>query len=136
VSASLETPKNLTFSELQTLIEQGETDEIPSNKPIADALNVGLVLILYHISMTVPLVGDPSQPVERSATPKALGARSTVRMTSQWDTSSVIYMWVSPNTRTEEVIYCPARVGLDLPYRVQPHPLYLPRGSHVLTTGN
>jgi predicted component of type VI protein secretion system len=91
VSASLKTPKNLTFSELQTLIEQGKTDEIPSNKPIPDALNVGLVLTPYHISMTVPLAGDPSQSVERSATQKALGARFTVRMTLEWDTSPVIY---------------------------------------------
>ena len=32
----------LTFAELQTLIEQGKTDEIPNNRHIPDALNVGL----------------------------------------------------------------------------------------------
>ncbi|KAI0252852.1 hypothetical protein BJV78DRAFT_1124107 [Lactifluus subvellereus] len=39
VSPNLETPRTLTFAELQTLIEQGRTDEIPNNKPIPDALN-------------------------------------------------------------------------------------------------
>ena len=34
--------RTLTFTELQTLIEQGKTDEIPNNKHIPDALNVGL----------------------------------------------------------------------------------------------
>ncbi|KAI0299411.1 hypothetical protein B0F90DRAFT_1631463 [Multifurca ochricompacta] len=38
-SADLETPRSLTFGELQTLIEQGKTDEIPNNKLIPDALN-------------------------------------------------------------------------------------------------
>lgn len=33
-------PKTLTFAELQTLIEQGKTDEIPNNKHIPDAINV------------------------------------------------------------------------------------------------
>ena len=31
----------LTFTELQALIEQGKTDEIPNNRHIPDALNVG-----------------------------------------------------------------------------------------------
>ncbi|KAH9988111.1 hypothetical protein BJV74DRAFT_773674 [Russula compacta] len=39
-SASVETPRTLTFAELQTLIEQGKTDEIPNNKHIPDAINV------------------------------------------------------------------------------------------------
>jgi hypothetical protein len=46
VSASLETPRTLTFAELQALIEQGKTDEIPNNKPIPDELNVGLAFTL------------------------------------------------------------------------------------------
>ena len=32
----------LTFAELQALVEQGKTDDIPNNKHIPDALNVGL----------------------------------------------------------------------------------------------
>jgi hypothetical protein len=36
------TARALTFTELQTLVEQGKTDEIPNNKHIPDALNVGL----------------------------------------------------------------------------------------------
>jgi hypothetical protein len=39
-AAILETPRTLTFVELQTLIEQGKTDEIPNNKHIPDAINV------------------------------------------------------------------------------------------------
>ena len=35
--------RTLTFTELQALIEQGKTDEIPNNKHIPDALNVGLI---------------------------------------------------------------------------------------------
>ncbi|KAH9064610.1 hypothetical protein EDB87DRAFT_1598359 [Lactarius vividus] len=31
--------RNLTFAELQALIDQGKTDEIPNNKHIPDALN-------------------------------------------------------------------------------------------------
>ncbi|KAI0301268.1 hypothetical protein BC826DRAFT_1101896 [Russula brevipes] len=38
-AAILETPRTLTFVELQTLIEQGKTDEIPNNKHIPDAIN-------------------------------------------------------------------------------------------------
>jgi hypothetical protein len=34
--------RTFTFTELQALIEQGKTDEIPNNKQIPDALNVGL----------------------------------------------------------------------------------------------
>jgi len=34
--------RTLTFAEIQALIEQGKTDEIPNNKHIPDALNVGL----------------------------------------------------------------------------------------------
>ena len=83
MSARLKIPRTLTFSELQTPTAQGETDEILNNK--------SMVLVLYHISMTVPFAGDSSQPVERFATQKALGARCTVRMTLEWDTSPVIY---------------------------------------------
>jgi hypothetical protein len=39
-----EAPKALTFAELQTLIEQGKTDEIPNNKHIPDAINVVFIL--------------------------------------------------------------------------------------------
>jgi hypothetical protein len=35
-----ETPRTLTFAELQTAIEQGKTDDIPNNKDIPDVLNV------------------------------------------------------------------------------------------------
>jgi hypothetical protein len=44
-----ETPKTqtLTFAELQTLIEQGKTDEIPNNKHIPDAINVVFIFIRY-----------------------------------------------------------------------------------------
>ena len=34
--------RTFTFTELQALIEQGKTDEIPNNKQIPDTLNVGL----------------------------------------------------------------------------------------------
>jgi hypothetical protein len=40
-------PPILTFAELQTLIEQGKTDEIPNNKHIPDAINV--VSISYAV---------------------------------------------------------------------------------------
>ena len=40
----VETPKTLTFAELQALIEQGRTDDIPNNKQIPDALNVVFIL--------------------------------------------------------------------------------------------
>jgi hypothetical protein len=43
----LETPRTLTFAELQTLIEQGKTDEIPNNKHIPDVINV--VSISYAV---------------------------------------------------------------------------------------
>jgi hypothetical protein len=42
-----ETPRTLTFSELQMLIEQGKTDEIPNNKYIPDVINV--VCIPYAV---------------------------------------------------------------------------------------
>lgn len=41
VSLSIpETSRTLTFAELQSLVEQGKTDEIPNNKRIPDAINV------------------------------------------------------------------------------------------------
>ena len=40
-------PRALTFAELQSLIEQGKTDEIPNNKHIPDTINV--VLFSYSI---------------------------------------------------------------------------------------
>jgi hypothetical protein len=46
----LETPKTLTFAELQTLIEQGKTDEIPNNKHIPDTINV--------VSISYAVLGD------------------------------------------------------------------------------
>jgi len=47
VSPSIpEAPRILTFAELQSLIEQGKTDEIPNNKHIPDTINV---LISYSI---------------------------------------------------------------------------------------
>ena len=36
------TARTLTFTELQTLIEQGKTDKIPNNEHIPDDLNVCL----------------------------------------------------------------------------------------------
>jgi hypothetical protein len=48
VSPSIpEAPRSLTFAELQSLIEQGKTDEIPNNKHIPDTINV--VLVSYSI---------------------------------------------------------------------------------------
>ena len=47
----LETPRTLTFAELQTLIEQGKTDEIPNNKHIPDIINV--VPISYAVLATM-----------------------------------------------------------------------------------
>ncbi len=41
--------RTLTFAELQALIEQGKTDEIPNNKHIPDALNVGLTWLLSSL---------------------------------------------------------------------------------------
>jgi hypothetical protein len=41
-----ETPKTLTFAELQALVEQGKTDEIPNNKHIPDAINVVFIFIV------------------------------------------------------------------------------------------
>ncbi|KAI0267404.1 hypothetical protein BC834DRAFT_76507 [Gloeopeniophorella convolvens] len=38
--ADQEVPRTLTFAELQALIDQGKTDQIPNNKHIPDALNV------------------------------------------------------------------------------------------------
>ncbi|KAH9968089.1 hypothetical protein BC827DRAFT_469159 [Russula dissimulans] len=35
----VETPKTLTFAELQALVEQGRTDDIPNNRHIPDAIN-------------------------------------------------------------------------------------------------
>ncbi|KAH9996320.1 hypothetical protein BJV77DRAFT_1065937 [Russula vinacea] len=41
VSPSIpESPRTLTFAELQSLVEQGKTDEIPNNKHIPDTINV------------------------------------------------------------------------------------------------
>ncbi|SRR5258707_10929609 len=46
VSPSIpEALRTLTFAELQSLIEQGKTDQIPNNKHIPDTINV--VLISY-----------------------------------------------------------------------------------------
>jgi len=40
VSPSIpEAPRTLTFAELQSLIKQGKTDEIPNNKHIPDTIN-------------------------------------------------------------------------------------------------
>jgi hypothetical protein len=82
----LETPRTLTFAELQTLIEQGKTDEIPNNKHIPDAINV--VSISYAVLGNDMLsiiftTGGPSQPVDRPTAQKALGARIVIRMTSE-----------------------------------------------------
>jgi hypothetical protein len=41
IESAAETPRTLTFAELQTAIEQGKIDEIPNNKHIPDVLNVG-----------------------------------------------------------------------------------------------
>ena len=60
MSARLEIPRTLTFSELQTPTAQGETDEILNNK--------SMVLVLYHISMTVPFAGD--SPSQSNASPR------------------------------------------------------------------
>jgi len=35
----VETPRTLTFAELQALVEQGRTDDIPNNRQIPDAIN-------------------------------------------------------------------------------------------------
>ncbi len=79
-------PPTLTFAELQTLIEQGKTDEIPNNKHIPDAINV--VSISYAVLGNNMLniiftTGGPSQPVDRPSAQKALGARIVIRMTSE-----------------------------------------------------
>ena len=41
-----ETPRILTFSELQELITQGKTDQIPNNKIIPDAIHVIILLLI------------------------------------------------------------------------------------------
>jgi hypothetical protein len=82
-----EIPKTLTFAELQALIEQGKTDEIPNNKHIPDAINV--VYISYAIlgenvifTFTTRTTGDSSQSIDCPTAQKTLGGRIVIGMTS------------------------------------------------------
>ena len=78
-----ETPKTLTFAELQSLVEQGKTDEIPNNKHIPDSINV--VSISHSVLSCLAhdlTIGGRTQPVERPAAPKALGILTAAEMTS------------------------------------------------------
>jgi hypothetical protein len=73
---SLETPRTLTFAELQTFIELGKMDEIPINKHIPDALNVGLptiVLTSDRILIAWPLAGYSPQSVKCCSMHKSPG---------------------------------------------------------------
>lgn len=66
----------LTFAELQALVEQGKTDDIPNNKHIPDALNVGFKFLLSNL-VRMFSVGRPTQSVKRTAAQKALGGHFT-----------------------------------------------------------
>jgi hypothetical protein len=84
VSPSMpETPRTLTFAELQSLVEQGKTDEIPNNKHIPDAINV--VSISYSVLSCLAhdlTTGGRTKPVERPAASKTLGVLIAAGMTS------------------------------------------------------
>jgi hypothetical protein len=64
--ASPGTPRTLTFAEIQTLIEQGRTDEIPNNKRILDTLNVGLGSVYLRLYLTDVATGRSIPPVSRA----------------------------------------------------------------------
>jgi len=84
VSPSIpEVPRTLTFAELQSLIEQGKTDEIPNNKHIPDTINVVSLTLSLAAWLTMFTTGGRTHPVERPATQKALGGPIAVGMTSE-----------------------------------------------------
>ncbi|TFY70488.1 hypothetical protein EVG20_g2511 [Dentipellis fragilis] len=69
-----EEPQHLTFSQLKELIEQGKTDEIPNNKKIPDALNVGPLLHFATSSeLNIFLAGGSSFGGEGAAEEETLG---------------------------------------------------------------
>ena len=71
VSPSIpESPRTLTFAELQSLVEQGKTDEIPNNKHIPDTINVVLVSF-YVLSRLAHDVHD-RRPHPASRTPRSV----------------------------------------------------------------
>jgi len=83
-----ESPRTLTFAELQSLVEQGKTDEIPNNKDIPEAINV--VPISYSVLSCLAhefTTGGCTQPVERTAAQKALGIPVAIGMTSEAELS-------------------------------------------------
>ncbi|KAH9974279.1 cytochrome P450 [Lactifluus volemus] len=48
IESAAETPRTLTFAELQTAIEQGKIAEIPNNKHIPDVLNLLSANVIYR----------------------------------------------------------------------------------------
>jgi len=66
----LETPRTLTFAELQTLIEQGKTDEIPNNKHIPDAINVVSISCAVIGNNMLSIIFTQEAPPSQSIAPQ------------------------------------------------------------------